>query len=131
MVVSALTILSLPLTTRGGLLAVYTASGSSGDRLLSAVPQLVSSLPRYSATLNHIMFFESVKILVSIGQYIHPCFGFIGQKFSKIQDGRGDWGNLPPVRYLIKVNEINLVSIHLSWVELTRGQMSKLSLPWF
>ena len=62
-------------------------------------------------------------------------FSAIVNNFLNAKKVRGEWGNLaggvnwppPPVRKLIKVNEITLVSIHLSSAELTRDQMSKLS----
>ena len=47
--------------------------------------------------------------------------------------GRGGWGKLaggvkwppPPVRHLIKVNEMTVVSGHLSSLEVTRSKISK------
>ena len=54
-------------------------------------------------------------------------------RFSCCSEYREGWGKLaggvkwppPPVRHLTKVNEMNLVSGHLSSLEVTRSKISK------
>ena len=58
---------------------------------------------------------------------------YVGESGVRCATGRGGWGKLaggvkwppPPVRHLTKVNEMAVVSGHLSSLEVTRSKISK------